>query len=467
MKKLILSLVTLFLCHSVFAKLWLPSVFSDHMVLQQESDITVWGWTTATDEEITVHSTWNDQKVTVKAYQGKWSVSLKTAKWGGPYELTISGHEEIVLKDILIGEVWVCSGQSNMEWTPEMGLLNAQQEIDNADHPNIRFFTIPKHIATTPQDDTPGEWAVCSSKTMKNFSSVAYFFGRKLNTDLSIPIGLINTSWGGTPVETWLEKELLEEDTELKKAAEKLEPVAWWPTEPGLTYNSMIHPILNFNIAGCIWYQGESNRQNVPSYYRSFPLLIDSWRKVWGKELPFYFVQIAPYNYGAPEAVDAAFVRDAQLHTLKTVANTGMAVTNDIGNLENIHPINKQEVGRRLALWALAKTYDKKETVYSGPIYKSMELQKNKINVHFDHANGGLEKKGRLLTEFTIAGEDRVFYPAKAVIKGDMVTVSAKKVKEPVAVRFAFSNAALPNLFNAEGLPASAFRTDDWPVKDD
>lgn len=467
MKKIILSLVIVFTCTSVFAKVWLPSVFSDHMVLQQESDVTIWGWTTATNEEITVLGSWNNEKVTIKAYQGKWSVTLNTPKWGGPHEITVTGHEKIVLEDILIGEVWVCSGQSNMEWTPEMGLLNTEQEIADANHPNIRFFTVPKHVSTTLQDDTPGEWSVCSPETMKNFSSVAYFFGRKLNEDLSIPIGLINTSWGGTPVETWLEKTLVEEDAELKKAAERLEPVAWWPTEPGLTYNSMINPLLNFKIAGCIWYQGESNRQNNPSYYRSFPLLINSWRAAWGSDFPFYFVQIAPFDYGAPENVDAAFVRDAQLHTLKTVPNTGMAVTNDIGNLENIHPINKQEVGRRLALWALAKTYDKKEVVYSGPIYSKNEIKKNKIIVHFEHAAGDLVKNGKVLSEFTIAGEDHIFYPAKAKIKGNTVVVSAKEVKKPIAVRFAFTNAALPNLFNAAGLPASAFRSDDWPVPPD
>ncbi len=465
MKKIILSLAILLICNNGFAKVWLPSVFSDHMVLQQESEVTIWGWTTATNEEITVHGSWNNEKVTIKAYQGKWSVTLATPKWGGPYTLTVVGHEKIVLEDILIGEVWVCSGQSNMEWTPEMGLLNAKQEIADANHPNIRFFTVPKHISTTVQDDTPGDWSVCSPETMRNFSSVAYFFGRKLNEDLAIPIGLINTSWGGTPVETWLEKKLVEEDAELKKAAEKLEPVAWWPTEPGLTYNSMIHPLLNFEIAGCIWYQGESNRQNVPSYYRSFPLMIESWRKDWDSEFPFYFVQIAPYNYNAPDKTSAAFVRDAQLHTLKTVANTGMAVTNDIGNLENIHPINKQEVGKRLALWALAKTYDKKEVVYSGPIYSKMEIKKNKITVHFDHAEGGLIKNGKTLSEFTIAGEDQIFYPAKAKIMGNTAVVSAKEVKKPMAVRFAFTNAAIPNLFNKEGLPASAFRTDDWQVQ--
>ena len=466
MKRIFLSVVTLFICNIGFAKLWLPTLLSDNMVLQQESDVKIWGWTTDTAETITVYGSWNNEKVEVKAYQGSWSVQLPTPSYGGPFTLTIEGHEKIVLKNVLIGEVWVCSGQSNMEWTPEMGLVNAEEEIAGASHENIRFFTVPKHTATTPQDNTSGNWSVCSPETMKNFSSVAYFFGRKLNEDLEIPIGLINTSWGGTPVEAWIDEKLIKADKELNEAAEKLEPVAWWPNEPGLAYNAMIYPLLNFEIAGCIWYQGESNRQNNPSYYRSFPLMIEAWRKDWDNEFPFYFVQIAPYKYDDPRASDAAFVRDAQLNTLKTVAKTGMAVTNDIGNLENIHPTNKQDVGRRLALWALAKTYDKKDVVYSGPIYSKMETKKNKITLHFDHADGGLEKNGKMLSEFTIAGDDQIFYPAKAKIKGSTVMVSASEVKNPVAVRFAFTNGSLPNLFNKEGLPASAFRTDNWPVRD-
>ncbi|WP_149304536.1 sialate O-acetylesterase [Pareuzebyella sediminis] len=465
MKKLLLVCIALLGVVEGHAKLWLPSIFNDHMVLQQQSEVLVWGWTTATDEAVTVFGSWNDEKVVAKAYQGTWSVKLPTPKWGGPYTLTIEGHEKIVLNNILVGEVWICSGQSNMEWTPEMGLLNAEEEIATAKYPNIRFFTVPKHTSTAPQDDTPGKWAVCSPETMRKFSSVAYFFGRELHKNLAIPIGLINTSWGGTPVETWIQREAIERNEDLLNASKKLEQYDWWPSSPGLAYNAMIHPLLNFKIAGCIWYQGESNRQNIPSYYKSFPLLIHTWRKAWHKEFPFYFVQIAPYKYDNPQDNDAAFVRDAQLHTLKTVEHTGMAVTNDIGNLENIHPVNKQDVGRRLALWALHGTYNVDGIVPSGPIYNSMrQTKKNKIVITFDYAENGLKKKGNELTGFTIAGEDRVFHSAKAKIVDNTVVVSSKAVKDPIAVRFAFSNAALPNLYNNENLPASAFRTDNWEV---
>jgi sialate O-acetylesterase len=300
---------------------------------------------------------------------------------------------------------------------------------------------------------------------MENFSSVGYFFGRELHQNLSIPIGIINSSWGGTPVEVWLKKELITEDAVLNAAAKKQNEVAWWPSNPGLAYNAMIHPIAKFNIAGCIWYQGESNRVDPVAYYKSFPLMIKSWREEWGKNLPFYFVQIAPFKYDDPNGTAAAMVRDAQLYTMENLENTGMVVTNDIGNLQNIHPTNKQDVGHRLALWALAKNYGKDELQYSGPVYKSMEVKGKKINLNFDFADKGLIQKGKEIREFYIAGEDRIFYPAKAKINGNSLVVSSSKVRNPVAVRFAFTDGALPNLFNSEGLPASAFRTDDWELK--
>lgn len=465
MKKTILLLL-LFCASLSYAKITLPEIISDNMVLQQESTATIWGWTTIPNEKITVIGSWNNTEIVVEAYQGVWSVQLPTPKAGGPYTLTIKGRDEIQLSNILIGEVWLCSGQSNMEWTPEHGLLNDEEEIKNANYPNIRFFQVSKRKSSYPQDELHGNWKVSTPESMKNFSSVAYFFGRRLHKELSVPIGLISSNWGGTPVETWIKKELITEDDELQEASKKLSSHPWWPNDLGGAYNAMIHPITKFNIAGTIWYQGESNRVNPFSYYKSFPLLINSWRKEWKKEFPFYFVQIAPFTYNKenPEAIEAAIVRDAQLQTLLTIPNTGMAVTNDIGNIENIHPINKQAVGKRLALWALAKTYGVKDLEYSGPLYKSMQIEKRKIILSFDHANG-LIKKGKNLDEFTIAGADKKFYKAKAKIKGNTVEVSTKEVKNPIAVRFAFTDTAVPNLFNSAGLPTSAFRTDDWKIE--
>jgi len=461
-KKYVFLVVILGFTQQALAKIWMPSVLSDNMVLQQESQVTIWGWTSATSETITVFGSWNNEKLTVDAYQGVWSLKIATPSAGGPYTLTVEGHEKVVLTNVLIGEVWVASGQSNMEWTPTHGLLNADEEIKNANWPSIRFFQIDKQIAKHPQDETTGQWVECTPETMKDFSSVAYFFGRDLHTKLSIPVGLISSNWGGTPVEPWIPREAIDTNPKLKEAASKITPRAWWPNEAGLAYNAMIYPLANFEIAGCIWYQGESNRENSASYYESFPLLIKSWRKLWNKDISFYFAQIAPFKYGTPATIDAAIVRDAQLYTMLNVPKTGMAVTNDIGNLEDIHPIKKQEVGRRLALWALAKDYKVENLEYSGPIYKTMEVQKNKVILSFDHIGTGLLKKGKTLTDFTIAGTDKVFHTAEASIVGNTVVVKSKKVKDPIAVRFAFTDTAEPNLYNSEGLPASAFRTDTW-----
>jgi len=458
-------LIFVLLVNLGFAKIWTPTVISDNMVLQQQSEATIWGWTTATGETLTITGSWNNTPVTAKAEQGKWSVKLPTPVAGGPYTVTIKGHEEIILSNVMIGEVWVASGQSNMQWTPNMGLDNAGEEIKNANYPNIRFFQVPQRKSSSPQDNTPGKWVSCSPETMQNFSSVAYFFGRKLHREVSVPIGLISSNWGGTPIEVWIPNTLIGQDKELSEAATKIAPDQWRPERPGACYNAMINPLVNFDIAGVIWYQGESNRANAKSYYKSFPLLIESWRDIWNKDFPFYFVQIAPFNYEkGKNDIKAAVVQDAQQYTMLNVPNTGMAVTNDIGNLKNIHPTNKQEVGRRLALWALAKIYGVKDIVYSGPVYKDMEVKKNKIILTFDHAENGLKMKGKALKEFLIAGEDKQFYEAKARIKGNKVEVYAKNVKKPVAVRFAFYDKALPNLFNKAGLPASAFRTDSWEI---
>ena len=464
LKKYVVLLLILATVQTVFGKIRLPSVLSDNMVLQQKSKVSIWGWTTAPSEKITIWGSWNNTKVTVEAYQGEWSVVIETPTSGGPYTLTVEGHEKIVIQNVLIGEVWVASGQSNMEWTPTHGLLNADEEVAKANYPNIRFFQVDKRISRHPQDDVPGKWVECSPETMKHFSSVAYFFARGIQDRLSFPVGLISSNWGGTPIETWIPEELIEESKALQKAAKKITKRAWWPSDPGLAFNAMIHPLLQFEIAGCIWYQGESNRENAASYYTSFPLLIKAWRERWDKAFPFYFAQIAPFDYKSKDPRDAALVRDAQLYTMLNVPKTGMAVTNDIGNLANIHPINKQEVGRRLALWALTKDYGVEGIEYTGPVYKSMEIKGKKALLSFDNVGGRLMKKGKNLTDFEIAGGDKVFYPAKAKIVDDRVVVSAAKVKDPVAVRFAFTNTAEPNLFNTEGLPASAFRTDAWTI---
>jgi len=466
MKRFIFLIIYVLLFSTVAeAKIWLPSIFSDNMVLQQKSEAMIWGWTTSPSEKITISGSWNNDLVTIKAYQGVWSVKLPTPAAGGPFEVTIMGHDTLLLHNVMIGEVWICSGQSNMEMTPEWGLFNREEEIKNAKYPEMRFFMIPRHKANAPQDDTPGYWTECTPETMLHFSSTGYFFGRELIKTLHVPVGLVYSTWGGTPVEVWIKEGLIMNDPELEAAVKKLKDGSGRPTKPGSAYNAMIHPLIPYNIAGVIWYQGESNRHNAWSYYRSFPLLITSWREEWKKEFPFYYVQIAPFRYQGRDSLGAAVVRDAQLKTLSVVPHTGMAVTMDIGDLTDIHPKNKQEVGRRLALWTLAKDYNITGIKYSGPLYKSMEIKGKKAIIYFDHSDGGLVKKGKELTDFYIAGKDRIFYPAKAKIKGNTVEVYNINVKEPVAVRFAFYDAAQPNLFNKAGLPASPFRTDNWKIR--
>ena len=465
--KSILSFLALLLLvvPTISAKIWLPSILSDHMVIQRNSSTRIWGWTSAPDETITVTGSWDNKPYQVKAPQGKWSVAIATPEAGGPYTITIKGHETLILKDVLVGEVWLCSGQSNMGWTPKMGLVNAEQEIKEANYPEIRFHSVQLQISDHPQDNSVGKWEACTPESFSNFSSVAYFFGRKLYKELNVPIGLINSSWGGTNVEVWIPSSKMEGHTELQNSINSIPDAPWWPKKPAVSFNAMIHPLVHHDIAGMIWYQGESNRPNAEFYHQAFTMLAQSWRGFWKKDFPIYLAQIAPFNYGSKTGLEGALVHEAQLKVSKTLPHSGLAVTNDIGDLKNIHPENKQDVGLRLAYWALAKNYGKKEIAYSGPVYKEMTVSKKKAIIHFDHAANGLKSKGEVLTEFYIAGSDKKFYKANAKIKGSTVIVWHPDIKEPVAVRFAFSETALPNLYNVEGLPAPGFRTDDWEIQ--
>ena len=512
MKKAGIACLGIFLiiliCSSSFADVRLPAIISDNMVLQQHSSAPIWGWADA-GEKVTVKGSWQWLATSTKADKdGKWMLKLRTPKAGGPYTLTVKGKNNIQLNNILIGEVWVCSGQSNMEFTVgntggwRVGTKNYRQEIQNANYPNIRFAIIPKISLPTVQDDCQTQWLECNPKDVNGLSAAAYFFGRRLHKDLNVPIGLISVSCGGTPAESWMKKEILEADPEYTMILQRekdyqtyVDSVAktypadhakWQldaadaakegkpaPTEPTIPqrynhitpsglYNSMLHPLIPFRIKGAIWYQGESNIGRAYQYRKLFPEMIKNWRQDWGQgDFPFYYIQLAPYHCDMPNGPMAAELRQAQLLSL-SVPNTGMAVAMDIGDVNDIHPTNKQDVGERLALWALAKTYGK-EIVFSGPFYKSMKIEGDKIRLTFDYTADGLVAKGGELREFTIAGPDQNFVPAKAVIDGKTVLVSSEQVKNPVAVRFAWRNAAQPNLFNTAGLPAPSFKTDDWP----
>jgi len=633
---------------AVFADVRLPAVISDNMVLQQGKKVPIWGWAEP-GEQIMVSVNWHSMRWGVTADKdGRWLFKMDSPSAGRSYEMTISGKNTITIKNILVGEVWVCSGQSNMQMAVTQS-ANAQQEIAEADYPDIRLFTVERKVADQPQSDCVGRWVTCNPQTVGDFSAVAYFFGRELQKELNVPVGLIHTSWGGTPAEAWTSARVLRTLADYKGVIEEIEqmranpepfqkkyeqqllewqkkidlsgpdgkgctdvnyddsgweqmelpnlweqagladfdglvwfrkeidvPQLWvgkelilelgpiddmditwvngtrvggietpgrwqtarkykiastviqpgrnviavrvldtgggggicgsaeqmklklaeatiglagrWrykkgydlksmppqprpplivnnPNAPTSLYNAMIAPLIPYGIQGAIWYQGESNASRAYQYRRLFPAMIQNWRDDWGQgNFSFLFVQLANFMAAKPDPCDSewAELREAQTMTL-ALPNTGMAVIIDIGEANDIHPKNKQDVGKRLALWALAKTYGKK-LVYSGPIYKSMKIEGNKIVLYFDHVGGGLVARGdEPLKGFALAGADHKFVWADARIDGDTILVSSDKVPEPVAVRYAWADNPVCNLYNKDGLPATPFRTDDWP----
>lgn len=649
-------------------KIELPSIFSDNMVLQQKSDVNFWGKAEA-NLNITLTGSWGEQIKSEVKSDGTFALKLKTPKAGGPYTVSLQiGNNTITYRNVLIGEVWICSGQSNMEmplmgWPPASLIDGSDEAIKNANNDNIRLFTVTRAISVKKENNCTGNWDLMTSTTAANFSATAFFFGTKLYNELKVPIGLIHTSWGGTPAEAWTDadhlqqlgdfntiiedvknseaeyaeytkwlnahriidvrntnietrwqnlncdddsvsnvdfddsnwkimklpggweasevgtfdgiiwfrkkilipdnwinqdlvlnlgpiddcdrtfvngkfvgayekdgfwqtdriynvaKELVQSnelviavrvtDTQgggglwgvpeklnlqLESTKETVSLVGEWkylpvaeyreqkfyvfgvdknnfydkpklkfelsPYSPTTLYNAMINPLVPYNIKGAIWYQGEANTGNPKQYQKLFPMMIQSWRDSWQLgDFPFYYVQIAPYNYGSQTFSE--LLREAQFKSL-SVKNSGMVVTLDIGNPNDIHPSNKKDVGERLAFWALAKIYNKKID-YSGPVYKSMKVEKDKIKLTFDFAKSGLvlkELNGE--NNFMIAGADKVFKKAKIKIDGNKLIVFSDEVKNPVAVRYAFTNISEATLFNKFGLPASSFRTDDW-----
>lgn len=646
---------TFFVIAGAAADVTLPALFGDHMVLQQNAQVPIWGWARP-GEEIRVKGSWQwlGGTDTVADENGQWKVKIKTPKaTNEPITLTITGDNEIVLTDILAGEVWVCSGQSNMEYTPAwLGDAQNLAAVAASENPHIRLFKVEKKVSAKPEKDCVGSWQFCRPETVKDFSAVGYYYGKKLNETLNIPIGLISSNWGGTVSEAWTSREALEpferfsetlaylKDPDAAEAAFKekyVESMARWEEElakldlgtregwqaetidetgwqemeqpnkwsaagnelkdvdgvvwfrrttnlppswaridlelhlgpiddidtvwvngvrigtttrdwtvprvytipasalhvgkntiavriidnqgdggfasdnpeamrigpvgadvkatatvaktwkyrigyegrvpappqsdftihqntPTALYNGMIAPLIPFRIAGAIWYQGESNRYDPILYRDLFPALINNWRQDWGQgNFPFYYVQIAPYAYG--DQLGSAALCEAQTMTMEAVTNVGMAVTADIGTERDIHPKNKVDVGDRLARWALAKTYGQKNIDFSGPLYKSKKYKDNTIRLSFHYVDGGLTAKDGQLRDFEIAGIDRKFVPATAVIDGDFVVVSSDEVEHPIEARYGWKDWFEASLFNKAGLPASSFRTDDWPLQ--
>jgi sialate O-acetylesterase len=509
--RLLFALSSFPLAGAALADVRLPAILSDHLVLQGGKPAVIWGWADPA-EKVRV-DLGGSKAETSAGTDGKWRLSVALPAGQGPHQLSVEGRNRLTVSDVMVGELWVCSGQSNMEWTVAKA-EKPEEEAAAAQFPKIRHFKVQRAISASPLDDVKGAWVVCTPETVLEFSAVGYFFGRELHRQLGgVPVGLLGSNWGGTPVESWMSRKTLEADPAFKPMLDRFETsakgfdpqkakesheralAAWTsaaakakeegkpaprkpvlaqrvsdgPNYPCNLYNGMIAPLLNLQIRGAIWYQGESNVSRASLYRSLFPAMIGNWRSDFAQgEFPFYFVQLAPFGYNRanPDAdrTPCAELWDAQLHTLRTVPNTGMAVTTDIGNIQDIHPKNKQDVGLRLALWALTQEYGKKGVEFSGPLYKEAKVESGKIRVRFDHGSGLKARDGNALTHFTIAGEDQKFVEAQAVVDGETLLIQSSEVPKPVAVRFAWREDAEPNLINAAGLPASPFRTDSFPA---
>lgn len=497
----------------------LPALFTDGLVLQRGKPITIWG-TADADEDVTVRFS-GQTKITHADLDGKWQVALEPlAANATPSEMTVTGKNSLTLKNILVGEVWLCSGQSNMEWTVQKS-ANAAQETASANFPQIRMFNVAKAAALEPAADVKGIWQEALAPQVGSFSAVGYFFGRHLHQELKVPVGLINTSWGGTRIEAWTSHEALadrpcaaqllsdwegirqhwdqaaedakfetakaawtqqskrlseensklppERQTPIPPAPRAPEPPGKTPHYPATLFNGMVAPLVPYTLRGALWYQGESNQGRAIQYQELLPNLIHDWRSRWNDEFSFYIVQLAGFGNFKPVSTEPgipdtwAELQEAQYLTAITLPKTGLAVTNDIGDEKDIHPVNKQEVGRRLALWALARDYARTDVVPSGPLFRESVVEGSQVRIRFDHAQGLKTRDGGPPKHFQIAGEDEKWVWAEARIEGEEILVSSPAVPAPVGVRYAW--AAWPqgaNLINAAGLPASCFRTDEF-----
>lgn len=478
----------------------LPAVISNGMVLQQQAQVSLWGWATPC-ESVAVYTQWNDKTYHLVADpQGNWQIKVPTSTYGGPYKIVFEANNRLTVDDVWLGEVWLSSGQSNMEW-PLRRVPDAKTVLSQAKYSKIRLFKVPKHLEQQEVSSKGGGvWQVCDSLTSSSFSAMAYYFARRLHLALDhVPIGIINASWGGTSAECWIssfdiaaQKELrpiLERwnSAELYRSQDSLlyeramesynskkasgetvskpeEPYRYYVLKrphrrPGILFNGMIYPLVPYTIKGVIWYQGTSNRAYAKEYGQVMKTLITSWRKYWSNErLPFYYLQISAYDYG--DNHQAAILREQQLLTRK-VPYTMIGSSLDIGDLRDIHPPHKEPYGQRLAWMALHDTYHKTEYPLTGPLYKSYRVAGNTVEIQFDHAQG-LMVKGELLDDIYIAGEDKRFIPAQAFVKGDKLIVLNPSINHPVAVRYGWNATDKANLYNKYLLPACSFRTDQW-----
>ncbi|MGL2993353.1 sialate O-acetylesterase [Flavobacterium sp. TSSA_36] len=466
---------------TAYAKVQLPTILSDNMVLQQLSEVKLWGVSQA-GKKIKVTTSWNSKKYICHAdAKGNWMLKISTPKAGGPFNIVFSDGEVLTLKNILIGEVWFCSGQSNMEM-PLQGfprqLTQGGNDVIAKANPKIpiRIFSTDskegktiKQFAKQPQSNCEGAWVENSSENIANTSATAYFFAQYLQEVLEVPVGIIVSTWGGSMVEAWMSREAIAPFQEINTTILDQESTIQKPNmTPCVLYNAKIAPLIPFAIKGFLWYQGESNCNNAEMYRQLMPAFVQDLRSKWNLGVfPFYFVQIAPFQYDQSNGTKAARLREIQETHSLVIPNSGMVTTLDIGSLNFIHPQNKKIIGERLALWALGNTYGRKGFLYQPPVFKQMEKKEHKIYIDFSNATRGIYPMWTQLKGFEIAGEDQIFYPANATIEtqSTRLAVWSEAVTEPKAVRYAYKNYEEASIFGLSGIPVAPFRTDDWPLK--
>lgn len=475
MKKILLAGILLLLVFQVHAELKLPKVFADNMVLQRELDIPVWGWA---DSREWVNVEFNNKKYRVRAERdGTWTLKLDAFPAGGPYTLSVNTRKEsVVYSNVLVGDVWLLGGQSNMEWVLK-NTNNGEDSIKVADYPNIRLFEVGRNLSLHPIDDVPeAKWSVCTPESVANFSAIGYYFARQIQAELDVPIGLLDINWGGTVSEAWTSEVALKSNSDFKDVVQKnlndgpkdfsnpddRKPNSW----PTSLFYGMLEPVIPFGIKGALWYQGESNAPRAYQYREIFPLMIEDWRNHWGQgDFPFLWVQLANFKQPKdnPEDSDWAELREAQTMAL-SLPNTGQAVIIDKGEANDIHPRDKWTVGQRLAMSAMKVVYGQ-NVVHSGPTYKSMKVEGKTVRVSFDNIGSGLvvNDKYGYAKGFAVAGADKVFHWVKGRQDGNDIILETSTISAPVAVRYGWAdNPDDVNIYNQEGLPANPFRTDEW-----
>ena len=478
MRKTLLTLMAMALCVVTQGKIWMPSIFNDGMVLQRETTVKMWG-TADVNKTVRITTSWNDKTYLVKTGKdGKWQVGVATPEAGGPYSVVVSDGIERTFSDVMIGEVWVCSGQSNMEM-PMEGFLsqpvdNGNMDVLHSSDDALHIFTVKRTSRVEPTDTVTGEWKRAEPESVRKFSATAYYFGRELRRILNVPVGLITVAWGGSSCEAWMDRENVKQFVTEKSPYQipfKTSDIKSSNRQPTVLYNGMLSPIIGYGIRGAIWYQGEDNVPRYQDYAQQMKTMVTLWRKKWGVgEFPFFYCQIAPYDYSLINwTTNSALLREQQYFAEKVIPNSGMAVLLDAGIRLGIHPPQKSIAGERLALLALADTYGVKGISAHSARYSSMTVEDGAAILAFENCKMCLYGKGNTFTSslFEIAGEDRIFYPAKVELhKRKFLKVTAPEVPNPVAVRYAFHNWVDGDLF-CDGLPLSSFRTDSWPIEEE